>query len=496
MPYPPRPTTAAKPKWQRQTLVQLQQLIAFPSISTDPKYAGAVQACAGWLATHLRKVGLDGVRVFQTPGHPLVYAEKRVGPQRPTLLIYGHYDVQPVAPVSAWTVPPFGGLIRGNKLYGRGASDDKGQFFIHIKALELLLTARRPLPLNVKLLLEGEEEIGSPNLEAFVRQHQRLLCADWAVLSDTNMLSAHQPSLTYGLRGSLAVELEVRGPQTELHSGIFGGAVLNPLQALSEMLAALHDADGRVAIPGFYEAVVPASAAERGYLRRHGPPDAQLLSEAQVEQGWGEPGYSLYERTTLRPSLSVTGLSGGYQGEGVKSVVPPRASAKLSFRLATGQDPHEVEQQLRTYLRCIAPLQVQVTLRSQLHAPPYTVSPTHPVMQAAAQAYTEGFGRTPVLQRSGGTIPVVSVFEQHLGIPTVLMGFGLPDDRKHGPDEFLYLPNFWRGIRTSLAFLHRLGQFPVTSSSRPCLSSTATATPAKATASPAPGIPTHHLQRI
>lgn len=489
-------SVAATSGWQRQTLAELQQLVAIPSISTDPKYAGAVQACAEWLATHLKRSGFDGVRVFQTPRHPIVYAEKLVGPQRPTLLIYGHYDVQPVEPASAWTVPPFGGLIRGNKLYGRGASDDKGQFFTHIKALELLLATRQPLPLNVKLLLEGEEEIGSPNLDAFVRQHQRLLCADWAVLSDTNMISAQQPSLTYGLRGSLAAELEVRGPQAELHSGIFGGAVLNPLQALSELLAALHDADGRVAIPGFYEAVQPASATERAYLRRHGPADAQILREAQVEQGWGESGYSLYERTTLRPSLSVTGLSGGYQGEGVKSVVPPRASAKLSFRLASGQDPHAVEQQLRAYLRRITPPQVQVTLRSQLHAPPYTVPPMHPVMQAAAQAYAEGFGRPPVLQRSGGTIPVVSVFEQRLGIPTVLMGFGLPDDRKHGPDEFLYLPNFWRGIRTSLAFLRQLSQFSVTSSSRLCSSSTATATPVKATASRAPGTPTRRSLRI
>jgi acetylornithine deacetylase/succinyl-diaminopimelate desuccinylase-like protein len=446
-------------------LRELQRLVAFPSISTDPQYAGAVRACAAWLAKHLQGIGLDGVRVFETPRHPIVYAEKLVGPQKPTLLIYGHYDVQPVEPAAAWTVPPFGAVIRGDKLYGRGASDDKGQLFTHAKALELLLANGQLLPLNVKLLLEGEEEIGSPNLGAFVRQHRRLLRADWAVLSDTNMISAVQPSLTYGLRGALAAELTVQGPQAELHSGVFGGAVLNPLQALSEMLATLHDADGRVAIPGFYEAVRPASEAERAYLRRHGPPEAQLLREARVGLGWGEPGYTLYERTTLRPSLSITGLSGGYQGEGVKSVVPPQARAKLSFRLAPGQDPHAVERQLRAHLHRITPPQVQATLRSQLHAPSYTVSPMHPVMQAAAQAYAEGFGRAPVLQRSGGTIPVVSIFEQDLGIPTVLMGFGLPDDRKHGPNEFLHLPNFWRGIRTSMAFLRRLGQFSTTSSS-------------------------------
>ncbi|UOQ51425.1 M20/M25/M40 family metallo-hydrolase [Hymenobacter cellulosivorans] len=378
-------------------------------------------------------------------------------------------------------MPPFAGLIRGNQLFGRGASDDKGQFFIHLKALELLLNSGRPLPLNVKILLEGEEEIGSPNLAAFVRAHRRQLRADWALLSDTNLLSATRPALTYGLRGSLAVELTVTGPRAELHSGIFGGAVLNPLQALCTLLAALHDEAGRVAIPGFYDSVHPASTAERAYLRHHGPADAQLRREAQVAQGWGEPGYSLYERTVLRPSLSITGLTGGYQGSGVQSIVPARASAKLSFRLAPGQNPHQVEQQLRAFLRRLTPPQVQVTVAAQLHAPPYTVPPRLPVMQAAAQAYAHGFGRRPVLQRSGGTIPVVSLFEQHLGIPTVLMGFGLPDDHKHGPDEFLYLPNFWRGIRTSLFLLRRLGQ--LTSTSAPlCSSSTATATPAKATA--------------
>jgi acetylornithine deacetylase/succinyl-diaminopimelate desuccinylase-like protein len=439
-------------------LRELQQLVAFPSISTEPRFAGAVRACAEWLAGHLHGLGLEGVRVFETPRHPVVYAEKRVSPALPTLLIYGHYDVQPVAPAAAWTVPPFGGLIRENRLYGRGASDDKGQLFTHVKALEILLKSGRPLPLNVKLLLEGEEEIGSPNLGAFIRQHRRLLRADWAVLSDTNMISARQPSLTYGLRGSFSAELTVSGPQAELHSGIFGGAVLNPLQALCEMLARLHTRQGRIAIPGFYDAVPPIAPTERAYHARHAPPDAQLLREAQAGQGWGEAGYSLYERTTLRPSLSITGLSGGYQGVGTKSVIPPRASAKLSFRLAPGQDPYVVEQQLREYLAGITPPQVRATLTAQLHARPYSVSPTHPVMKAAARAYAAGFGRAPVLQRSGGTIPVVTLFEEELGIPTVLMGFGLPDDRKHGPDEFLHLPNFWRGIQTSLAFMRELGE--------------------------------------
>jgi acetylornithine deacetylase/succinyl-diaminopimelate desuccinylase-like protein len=446
------------PGTQQRFLEELRQLVAFPSISTDPRYVGAVRACAAWLAGHLRGLGMAGVRVFETPRHPIVYAEKLASPTLPTLLIYGHYDVQPVAPAAAWTVPPFGGLIRANRLYGRGASDDKGQFFTHIKALEILLKTGRRLPLNVKILLEGEEEIGSPNLGAFIRQHRRLLRADCAVLSDTNLLSAEQPALTFGLRGSFSAELDVRGPRAELHSGIFGGAVLNPLQALCELLAGLHDARGRITLPGFYDDVQPASPAERAYAARHAPSDTQLLREVGVGQGWGEAGYSLYERTTLRPSLSITGLSGGYQGAGTKSIIPPVGRAKLSFRLAPGQDPQVVERQLRAYLARHTPPQVRATLTAQLHARPYVVAPGHPAMRAAARAYAVGFGRTPVLQRSGGTIPVAVLLEEVLGLKTVLMGFGLPDDRKHGPDEFLYLPNFWRGIQTSLAFMREVGR--------------------------------------
>ena len=445
-------------------LRELQQLVAFPSISTDPAFAPAVRACAGWLAGHLQRIGLDGVRVFETARHPIVFAEKRVSPQLPTLLIYGHYDVQPVAPATAWTVAPFGGLIRDNRLYGRGASDDKGQFFSHVKALDLQLRSGRPLPVNVKLLLEGEEEIGSPNLGEFVRQHRRLLRADCALLSDTNLLSAEQPALTFGLRGSLNAELEVRGPATELHSGIFGGAVLNPLQALAQQLAALHDEQGRITLPGFYEQVQPAAPAERAYPARHGPPDAQLLAEAGVARGWGEAGYSLYERSTLRPSLSITGLSGGYEGVGSKSIIPAGARAKLSFRLAPGQQPNAVARQLRAWLRQHTPPQVRVRLTVGEGTPPWAVTPGHPALRAAARAYAAGFGRAPVLLRSGGTIPVVTLFERELGLQTVLMGFGLPDDRKHGPDEFLYLPNFWRGIRTSLAFMRALGSRSTTSS--------------------------------
>ncbi|GAB3641433.1 dipeptidase [Spirosoma arcticum] len=437
---------------------QLRQLIAFPSISTDKRYAGAVKDCATWLAEHLKRIGLRNVTLFPTQLHPVVYAERVENPRLPTLLIYGHYDVQPVEPLNAWTVPPFEGVIKGNKLYGRGASDDKGQFFAHLKAIEQILDTHKKLPINVKVLLEGEEEIGSPNLAKFINAHRQLLRADWAVLSDTNMISAEQPSLTYALRGSLSVEIEVKGPKAELHSGNFGGAVYNPLQALCELVANLHDHSGRITIPGFYDAVKAVSPRERQYLRQRATSNAQLMQEAKIRMGWGEMGYSLYERTTIRPSLSINGLMGGYQGEGVKSVIPPTANAKLNFRLVPNQNPYQIEALLKRYIRALTPPQVKTNVTAQLHAMPYTVPPGHPVLNAAKRAYREGFGKSAVLQRSGGTIPVVSLFERLLNIPTVLMGFGLPDDGKHGPDEFLHLPTFQRGIQTSVAFMRELGR--------------------------------------
>lgn len=451
-------TTQANTVYAGEAIRQLRQLIAFPSVSTDKRYAGAVKDCAKWLAEHLKGIGLQNVTIFPTRLHPVVYAEWIESSQLPTLLIYGHYDVQPVEPLNAWTVPPFEGVIKGDKLYGRGASDDKGQFFVHLKAVEQLLNLDKKLPVNLKLILEGEEEIGSPNLAEFIDKHRQLLRADWAVLSDTNMISAQQPSLTYALRGSLSVEITVQGPKSELHSGNFGGAVYNPLQALCELIANLHDRSGRITIPGFYDAVKPVSTEERAYLRQRATPDAQLIEEAKVRMGWGETGYSLYERTTIRPSLSINGLTGGYQGEGVKSVVPPTASAKLNFRLVPDQNPYQIEALLKRYVRALTPLQVETNVTAQLHAMPYAVPLDHPVIEAAKRAYREGFGKSAVLQRSGGTIPVVSLFEKLLGIPTVLMGFGLPDDGKHGPDEFLHLPTFQRGIQTSMAFMRGLGR--------------------------------------
>jgi len=437
-------------------LAELKRLVRFPSVSAQSKHAGDVRACAEWLAGHLKGIGMQGVRVIATPRHPIVYAEWMGARGRPTVLIYGHYDVQPPDPLQEWTTPPFEPTVRNGYLYGRGACDDKGQIFCHVKALETFLRTTGRLPVNVKCLFEGEEEIGSPNLKPFIKRHARALAADAAVMSDTRMLGPDQPALTYSLRGGLGMELEVAGPRQDLHSGTFGGAVLNPLQALCEIVAGLHDREGRIAIPGFYDRVRRPDERERAYMRTVGPPDAKILADAGAERGWGEPGWSIYERTTVRPSLAVTGITGGYQGEGSKAVIPARATAKLNFRLVPDQEPRAIEALVRRHVARATPSTVRSRLVTHLRARPAEIDRGHPAVRAAAFAYRKGFRAAPVFLRSGGSIPVVNVFQEVLGIPTALMGFALPDDRIHAPNERFHLASFTRGIATCLAFLDEM----------------------------------------
>jgi acetylornithine deacetylase/succinyl-diaminopimelate desuccinylase-like protein len=437
-------------------LAELKRFVRFPSVSTQTKHAADIRACAEWLAGHLKGIGMHGARVIATPRHPIVYAEWKGAPGRPTVLIYGHYDVQPPDPLKEWITPPFEPVVRGPYLYGRGACDDKGQLFCHVKALETFLRTAGRLPVNVKCLFEGEEEIGSPNLKPFIERHARTLAADAAVMSDTRMLGPDQPALTYSLRGGLGVELEVSGPRQDLHSGTFGGAVHNPLQALCEIVAGLHDAGGKIAIPGFYDRVRRPDERERAYMQTVGPPDAKILADAGAERGWGEPGWSIYERTTVRPSLAVTGITGGYQGEGSKAVIPARATAKLNFRLVPDQDPREVEALVRRHIAKATPPTVRARLVTNLRAKPAEIDRGHPAVRAAAFAYRRGFRAAPVFLRSGGSIPVVNVFQEVLGIPTALMGFALPDDRIHAPNERFHLASFRRGIATCLAFLDEM----------------------------------------
>ena len=447
------PAAINAPTEHKQSVVELKQFIRFPTVSAQPKRANDLKRCAAWLAEHLRRVGLQNVKIIPTARHPIVYADWLQAPDRPTVLIYGHYDVQPVEPLAEWKTPPFEPTIIGNDLFARGACDDKGQLFAHIKAIETLLKSQRRLPVNVKCLFEGEEEIGSPNLKPFVERNRRQLAADVAVMSDTRMLAANQPALTYALRGGLSLELEVRGQKSDLHSGNFGGAIHNPLQALCEIIARLHDADRRIAIPGFYDRVRRWGDAERKFMAANGPSDRQILLDAKAGRAWGERGFSLYERTTIRPSLSVTGITGGYQGSGVKAVIPSRATAKLNFRLVPDQDPAEIERLVCQHIARITPATVRTTVKNFLAARPALIDRNHPAMSAAGRAYEHGFGVSPVFLRSGGSIPIVNHFQEFLGAPTVLMGFALPDDRIHAPNEKFHLPNFYRGIKTCVRFL-------------------------------------------
>lgn len=438
----------------------LDELITFlriPSISTLPEHAEHVAQAAHWLADHLRGLGLPEVEVVPTDGHPVVYAQwLGAGAEAPTVLIYGHYDVQPVDPLDEWHTPPFEPTLRDDNLYARGASDDKGQLFIHLKAIEAYLREEGRLPVNVKLLLEGEEECGSPNLAPVIEEHAERLQADVALISDTHILGPDQPSIVYSLRGLSYIEITVQGPAHDLHSGMYGGAVDNPLHVLARLIASLHDDAGRVTVPGFYDDVLPLTEEERAELARIPYGEEELLADTGVPRAWGEPEYTVVERIGARPTLDVNGLWGGFTGEGAKTVIPARAHAKISMRLVPNQDPDRVAQAALAYLQRAAPPTVTVTGRIFHGTPPALVPQDHPAMRAAAAAYERVWGRRPIFTREGGSIPVVALFAERLRLPTVLMGFGLRDDNLHAPNEKFYLPNFYRGIETAVHFFHLL----------------------------------------
>jgi acetylornithine deacetylase/succinyl-diaminopimelate desuccinylase-like protein len=441
-------------KHRDRFVAELKQFVRFPSVSNQPRHWKDLRKCAYWLATHLRHIGLEGVRVIPTRRHPIVYASWKHASETPTLIIYGHYDVQPAEPLGAWKTQPFDPVVIGNDLYGRGACDDKGQLFTHLKALESFLKTSGKLPVNVKCIFEGEEEMGgSPGLERFVIRNRPALRSDAVVISDTRMLGPGKPALGYSQRGNLRFEIEVTAPHHDLHSGNFGGVVQNPVQALCEILTDLHDAEGRVTIPGFYHNVRGWSAKEREYMAGVGPTDADILRQAGVSKEWGETGYSLYERITIRPALTFNGITGGYQGPGIKTIIPGRASAKISIRIVPDQDPREIERLLREHMARLAPSNLTVNVRTLALSYPALVNRNHPAMRAASFAYQKGFRAPPVFLRSGGSVPAASIFQRHLGIPTVLMGFALPDDRVHAPNEKFHLPNFYHGIETSIWYM-------------------------------------------
>jgi len=440
-------------------LAELKEFLTIPSISTQAEHKADIERAAGWLRDKLLDAGFPKAEVMPTAGHPVVYAEwLAAGPDAPTVLVYGHYDVQPPDPLDLWETPPFEPTVVGDDLFARGASDDKGQLYTHVKAAEAFKETRGAPPINVKCIFEGEEEMGSPSLEPFIREHEDLLAADVAVVSDTGILGKETPSIVYGLRGLAYVEVEVTGPDHDLHSGIYGGAVLNPINALCGMIAQLHDEDGRITIPGFYDRVRELSDEERAELAEAPFDREEWLEEAGVSTDWGEPEYTIIERTSVRPTLDANGIWGGYTEPGAKTVLPSKAFAKISMRLVPDQDPTRIGGLFREHFERIAPEGVDVAV-SELHGgKPAVVDRDSPAMQAASQAYAEGFGKEPILVRRGGSIPVVATFQEVLGIESVLLGFGLPDDRLHSPNEKFHLPNFYRGIETVIHFMDALSE--------------------------------------
>jgi acetylornithine deacetylase/succinyl-diaminopimelate desuccinylase-like protein len=446
---------------QKHQCRELIEWLRIPSISTLAEHRADVAQAGEWLARHLQQIGLEHVRLIDTPGHPLVYADwLHAGPNRPTVLIYGHYDVQPVDPLVLWETPPFEPVVKsgpeGDDLYARGAADDKGQVFAHVKAIEALLAIRQMLPVNVKLIIEGEEEVGSPSLLAFVPEHPDLLAADVCLISDTNMRSPQLPVIIYGLRGLWTGELTVTGPSGDLHSGSYGGIVHNPAQALCELLAALHDEQGRVTVPGFYDNVPGLADSERDLLAQVPFGEAELLAETGVPAAYGEPGYSLVERRGARPTLEINGIWGGFTEDGFKTVIPGQARAKISCRLVPNQDPDRIGDLIKSYLQEVAPASVTLHLEQGQGGAATVVDLDVPAMGAAVRAYQRGFGANPIFSREGGSIPVVPCLQSVLQAPVVLMGFGLPDDNLHAPNEKFHLPNLYRGIRTSIAFLDEM----------------------------------------
>ncbi|MBK7474865.1 MAG: dipeptidase [Haliscomenobacter sp.] len=434
-------------------LEELLEMLRIPSISADPAYKAEVGKNADLVAESLRKAGADNVRVIPTAGHPVVYGEKIIGPDKPTVMVYGHYDVQPPDPLDLWTSGPFDPVIRKTELhpegaiFARGSADDKGQFFMHVKAFEAML-AEQALPCNVKFMIEGEEEVGSAHLEQFLNENASTLGCDVILISDTHMISRETPSITVGLRGLSYVEVEVTGPCKDLHSGLYGGAVANPVNILAKMIAALHDENNHITIPGFYDDVLAVTPEERKAMNEAPFNEAAYKKELNIQMVHGEAGYTTLERTSIRPTLDVNGIWGGYTGEGAKTVLPAKAFAKISMRLVPNQDPETITDLFARHFKSLAPPSVEVKVTYHHGGYPVVTPTDTPEYRAAHKAMEKAFGKAPIPQRGGGSIPIVPLFEKVLGVKTVLMGFGLDTDSIHSPNEHYGLFFFYKGIET------------------------------------------------
>ena len=439
---------------------ELLDLLRIPSVSAESRYAGDVRRAAEFVRTQLAALGF-AAELVETRGHPIVYAESPAVPGAPTVLVYGHYDVQPADPLDLWKTPPFDPSIRDGMVYARGATDDKGQMFTHIKSAEAWVRAAGRVPVNLKYVIEGEEEVGSNHLELFLAEWKSRLAADVAVISDTSQFGPGRPAVTHGLRGIIACEVTVHGPRQDLHSGIFGGSIANPANGLARLIASLHDDAGLIQIPGFYNGIPPLTAAERQRLRDLGFDEGAYLAEIAVSAPHGESGYTTLERRWVRPTCDVNGLTSGYQGEGPKTIIPSWARAKITCRLVPGQDPEHLVRSLEAYLRRGLLPGLRLEFQSWHGCPGYVFDTDNHFMQAACRAITTAFEVPPVFIREGGTIPVVESFRRILGLDTLLLGWGQNTDNLHGPNEHFTLQDFHRGIRASAHLWHELSRLPV-----------------------------------
>ena len=446
-------------KNREKFLSELISLLKIPSVSADPSFTKDVNDCAEILAKNLKEIGIERVEICQTAGFPIVYGEKIIDDSLPTVLVYGHYDVQPADPLDLWTSPPFEPQLKQTEIhpdgaiFARGSCDDKGQMFMHVKAVEAMLQSGE-LPCNVKFMIEGEEEVGSVNLGVFIKQNKEKLKADIILVSDTGMLANDVPSITTGLRGLSYVEVEVVGPNRDLHSGLYGGCVANPINILTEMIASLHDEEGKITIPGFYDSVINLSDEERAEMAKAPFSHEAYCAALEIKDTYGEKGYTTMERGSIRPTLDVNGIWGGYIGEGAKTVIASKANAKISMRLVPNQAPEIITDLFTKHFQSIAPKGVKVTVKPH-HGGESAVTPIDSIgYKAASMAYEKTFGKKPIPVRSGGSIPIVSMFEKELGLKTVLMGFGLDSDAIHSPNEHFGLFNFYKGIETIPYFYH------------------------------------------
>lgn len=438
---------------------QLFDLLRIPSVSTDSKHKDDVKKAAEFLINQLNEIGLDKVTLHDTPGHPIITAEKSPHSDRPTVLIYGHYDVQPSDPDDLWDTPPFEPTVKNGRVYARGASDDKGQSFTHVKAVESYLKTGTDLPVNVKFILEGEEEIGSPNLVPFIKNNKELLNCDMVLISDTAMFGEDQPSITYGLRGLAYMEVHVQGPNRDLHSGVYGGAVDNPANVLANIISKLKDDDGVVQVEGFYDDVEAMTPEMRNAYSKLPFDEEEYKKNLQLKEVHGEKGYSSLERASARPTLDVNGFWSGYQGEGAKTVLPAKAGAKISMRLVPDQHPDRIAELFTKHVKSLAPDTVTVEVKAHHGGHPVVIDLDYYGLKAAAKAFETVYNKEVLFAREGGSIPIVADFKKVLGVNSILMGFGLTKDALHSPNESFSLKDFYRGIKTSAKFFELLPDF-------------------------------------